>query len=299
MSVITSITATPNRLRIALKFVASCGPEGVVTDVLQQTLLPGALAKSQTDDETQGGSSIGSEVVNELRNLGLLTLSDGDSLKLSPEATDLSESRFVEPLREWLCSPGEAAKRGQRNFPRALAWFLCQDPASPLSWEDNYSGLVNEDCGHEEVPFDLTNRARCNQFVYWARFLGFAWRLSLDGRNTVIPDPTSAIAESLSSWKEITDWQPIEHVLHKLAVDLPVLEGGVARDDLESKLVMAKQRPEGHVSRSTSFALRRLERNRQVQLDRIADAKAMNLAFGAELRAISHLRWIGTSGDYA
>ena len=297
MSVITSFGATPNRLGIALKFVASCGQEGVVTDILQQTLLPGALARSQAEDETLGGSAIGTEVVTELRNLALLTLSDGSSLKLSPEANDLSESRFVELLREWLCNPGEAAKRGQRNFPRALSWFLCQDPALPLPWEDNYSGIVNEDCGHEDVPFELTNGARCNQFVYWARFLGFAWRLSIDRRNTVIPDPTRAIAESLGSWEEMTEWQPIEQVLHRLAVDLPVLEGGAVRNDIESKLVTAKQRPEGHISRSTSFALRRLQRNRQIQLDRMADAQAMNLDFGAELRAVSHLKWTGVSGD--
>ena len=74
MSVTTSWGATPNRLRIALKFVAGSGQDGVTIDAIQQTLLPGALAGTQADDEPQGGSAIGTEVVTELRNLGLLNL---------------------------------------------------------------------------------------------------------------------------------------------------------------------------------------------------------------------------------
>ena len=41
MSVITSWGATPNRLRIALKFVAGSGQDGVTINAIQETLLPG------------------------------------------------------------------------------------------------------------------------------------------------------------------------------------------------------------------------------------------------------------------
>ena len=200
-------------------------------------------------------------------------------------------------LQDRLLNPTEAARHGQGSFPGALAWFLCQDPATPLSWEENYRGLVEADCGPVSGSFELTNRARCNQFVYWARFLGFSWRLNIDGRNVVIPDPTKSIARSLCAWEGMVVWRSIDAVLSKLAVDLPVLEGGVARTEIESKLATAKHRPDEHISRSTSFALRRLERSGQIEMDRLADARAMNLDFGSDLRAVSHMKWTGSFGD--
>ena len=172
MSVITSWGATPNRLNIALRFVALSGPSGVVDDILQQTLLPGELARNQAGDEdSQGGSAIGSEVVSELRNLGMLISSDHGALVVSPSLRDMTKDRFVEYLQGKLLNPAEAAKHHQGAFPGALAWFLCQDPAIPLPWSDNYRERVDQDCGPEYSSFELRNVARCNQFVYWARFL--------------------------------------------------------------------------------------------------------------------------------
>ena len=298
MSVITSWGATPNRMSIALRFVSLSGPSGVVDDILQQTLLPRELARNQAgDDDPQGGSAIGSEVVFELRNLGMLISSGQGALVVSPSLKDIGEDRFVEYLKEKLLDPAEAAKHHQGAFPSALAWFLCQDPTIPLPWGSNYKELVDQDCGPEDSSFELRNAASCSQFVYWASFLGFAWRLHIDGKNSVVPDPTKSIARSLGGWEEMTDWQPIEKCLSRLAVDLPVLEGGTARTAIESKLPTEKHRPDEHLSRSTSFALRRLERSGQIDIDRVADARAINLDFGSGLRAVSHVKWIGSLGD--
>ena len=202
MSVIASLTATPNRLKIALRFVSSCGSSGIKEDLLQQTLLPAELASGQSgDDEPQGGSAVGDEVVRELRSLKMLVSGDDGSLTVSPCLAGLTEDRFVGYLQEKLLDPAEAENHGQKTLPEALAWFLCQDPATPLAWEDNYRGLVEQDCGPEGASFELTNRARCNQFVYWARFLGFAWRLEIDRQNVVVPDPAKAIARNLGRWE--------------------------------------------------------------------------------------------------
>ncbi len=298
MSVITSWGATPNRLKIAIRFVASCSTNGVTDDILQQTLLPGELARNQGgDDEPQGGSAIGSEVVSELRYMRMLISSGEGFLKVAPRLKDMSNEQFVQYLKEKLLDPTEAAIHGQEAFPRALSWFLCQDPGTPLAWGYNYRELVEDDCGSGSDSFELRNDANCNQFVYWARFLGFAWRLNLGGRNTVIPDPTKSIARSMGRWGELTDWQPIGGILNKLAIDLPVLEGGTARTEIESKLATAKQRPNGHISRSTSFALRRLERSGLIEMARLSDARAMNLDFSSDLRAVSHVKWTGLYGD--
>ena len=301
MSVIASVTATPHRLEIALRFVSICGPAGVTHEVLQQTLLPGELSRNQAgDEEPQGGSAVGDDVVRELRNLRMLVLGDDGSLTVSPNLTGLTEDRFVAYLQEKLLNPEEAAKHSQEAFPLALAWLLCRDPATPLAWEDNYRGLVEQDCDPEGASFELTNRARCNQFVYWARFLGFAWRLEIDWQNVrqnvVVPDPAKAIARNLGRWEAKPGWLPVGEFLSRLAVDLPVLEEGTARKAVESRIAPDRRRPDGHISRSTSFALRRLERSGQIEMQRLADAQAMNLELGSELRPVSHVRVAGTSG---
>ena len=297
MSVITSWGATPNRMRIALKLVSGSGQEGMTSEEMQQMLLPAALASSQSDDDAQGGSAIGDEVISELRNLGLLIRAGNGCFRVSPDAIAVSEVEFVRLLQDRLVNPVEAGNLGQGAFPQALAWFLCQDPGSPLSWEDNYRSRVESDCGSEGQSYELTNRARCNQFVYWARFLGFAWRLNIEGRNVVIPDPSKAVARSLGRWDELTDWQPFSGVLSRLSDELPVLEGGAARTEIEASLPPEKRRDDEFMSRSTSFALRRLERSGQIQMERPADALAVNLDFGSEPRAVSHIKWIGPVGE--
>lgn len=294
MSVVASLTATPNRLKIAIRFVSSCGSGGIKEDLLQQTLLPAELARSQSgDDEPQGGSAVGDEVVRELRNLGMLVLGDDDALTVSP---DLSEYGFVDFLQQKLLNPEEAEKHGQSALPKALAWLLCRDPSRPLAWGDNYRDLVEQDCGPEGASFELTNGARCNQFVYWARFLGFAWRLEVDRQNVVVPDPTKAIARNLGRWEAKPGWLPIGEFLSRLAVDLPVLEEGTARTAIESMIAPERWRPDGHISRSTSFALQRLERSGQIEMQRLADAPAMNLELGSKVRPVSHIRVAGSSG---
>ena len=293
MSVINSWGATPNRMRIALKFVSGSGQEGMTNEAIQQTLLPAALAGSQSDDEPQGGSAIGTEVISELRNLGLLIQTGDGCLRVSSDAINVSDDGFVQLLQDRLIYPAEADNFGQGAFPRALAWFLCQDPASPLLWGENHRNRVESDCGTEGGAFELTNSAGCNQFIYWARFLGFAWRLNIEKQNVVIPDPTRSIAREMGRWEATTDWQPIGEVLSRLANRLPVLEGGAARTEIESRLGPEKQRAGELISRSTTFALRRLERSGQIQMERTADALALNLDFGAEPRAVSHIRWTG------
>ena len=72
---------------------------------------------------------------------------------------------------------------------------------------------------------------------------------------------------------------------------LPVLEWGTARTEVETRLPVQKQRPEGTLSRSTSFALERLERRGRVVLERPADADAINLDLASGLRPISHVTW--------
>jgi len=193
-----------------------------------------------------------------------------------------------------LLDPVEAEKYGQGSFPLALAWFLSQDPTIPFVWGHNYANQVIEECGAESRSFELTNHSRFEQFVYWARYLGFAWRLDLEDSRAVLPDASHALARHLPSILPAKTPRTIQEVMAELARHLPVLEGGEARKRVESLLSPEKRRPPGQLSRSTSFALERLEIQRKVVLERVHDAPALNLDRASGPKAISHITWQGS-----
>ena len=290
MSVITTFPATPNRMKIVWSYVGRTGRGSIQTEELQRLLGPRALQAGQSEEEgASSGTTIGDHVVSEMRNLGLLERRDDGSLAIGPNAPSGSEAALLAYLESRLLVPKEADRHGQKSFPLALAWFLIQDPANPLIWGQNYSKRVEDDCGVESGSFELSNHSRFEQFVYWARYLGFAWRLESQGVNVVFPDPTNAIARHMPKVLGGNGRRPIQEVLAELARLLPVLEGGTARTEVEALLPPNSQIPDGHISRSTSFALERLERQDIIRMDRVDDAPALNLDRSGAPRAISHI----------
>ena len=294
MSVITTFPATPNRMRIVWSYVGRARQGSIQVEELQRLLGPKALQARQSEDEgASSGKTIGDDVVTEMCNLGLLEHRDDGSVAIGPNAPNGDDAAFLAYLENRLLEPEEADRHGQKSFPLALAWFLIQDPATPLQWGQNYSKRVEDDCGVEIGSFELSNHSRFEQFVYWARYLGFAWRLESREANVVFPDPTNAIVRHMPKVMGGNGRHPIQEVLPEIARLLPVLEGGTARAEVEALLPPNRQLPDGHISRSTSFALERLDRQEMIRMDRVDDAPALNLDRSGAPRAVSHITWHG------
>ena len=292
MSIITSLTATPNRMWIIRTYLGQLGPSGVDVEELRRLLSPRSLRSRQTDEDPDStGTSIGDQVIAEMRNLGLAERTPDGTLTVAASHPIEDEDGMLGYLEARLLEPASAEQSGQRSFPMALSWFLSQDPRSPLMWRSNYVAQVQADCGADTGSFELTNGARFQQFVYWARYLGFAWRMQIRNSNVVIPDPTAAIARHLPSVIGARGPRPLEEAMGDLAEILPVLEGGTARAQLEAMLTTHKRLGVGYLSPSTSFALQRLEQLGQVSLQRMADATAISLDLASGLRPVSHIDW--------
>ena len=295
MSVITSFPATPNRIRITTQFLERLGDRGIAGEELQTLLSPPALQRGQTaEDSTDSGTTIAAAVLLEMRNLQLLEESDEGTVTIASGLQCADEGEFVERMEQRLLDPSNAEQYRQAAFPRALAWLLCQPPEQPLRWDLNYRDQIVNDCGEGTSSYDLTNTSRWQQFVYWARYLGFVWRMQTEnsGVSVVIPDPTGALARHLPATIASQGPSEISAVMTEVGARLPVLEMGVARNEIESLLSTNKRRPEGHLSKSTSFALERLELRGSVKLDSVADAHVMNLDRAGEPRAVSHITWL-------
>lgn len=276
---------------IVWRYLFVAGRSGIEEAELARLLRPLSLQHRQVDSDEDRSSTMITAVLSEMRALGLIKRDKNGKVTLTTAAPDGDDGTFLEFVEQCLLHPERAEQHGQERVPGALAWLLLQDPTQPLTWSQNYQANVEADCGSNIGAFDLTDVARFQQLVYWARYLGLAWRLELQGVNVVFPDPTAAITRHMPS---VTGGQgriPIQNVMNELAQLLPVLEGGTARLAVESYLPQDKRRPDGQLSRSTSIAFERLELLGRLVLERIADAPAINLDSISGLRAVSHLTW--------
>lgn len=293
MSVITSVTAMPNRFTIVWRYLLDHGGEGIAAEELESLVRPVSLQTRQTDGSEAGSGAMFNDVIGEMQNLGIVSKTGEGRITLTQEAPAKDSSSLVEYLERVLLDPELSAEHNQRAFAKAMAWFLTRDPQHPLAWKGGYRGLVYEDCGEDSGAYDLTDEARCQQFIHWAVYLGFAWRLTLAGQDAVFPDPTVALNRNLPRVIAGRGQVPIAEVLEGLADRLPVLEEGRVRDEVESLLAVDRRRPEQQLSRSTSLALERLEQTGSLRMDRIADAPAFTLDRGAGPRPFSHITWLG------
>lgn len=293
MSVVTTVTAVPSRLTIVWKFLLDRDPTGIKSDQLEKLVRPPSLQRRQGDGSESGSSAMFDGVMTEIQNLGIVDKGTDGTLTLSKDSPKKGTASLVDYLERVLLDPILAEEHGQRSLPRAMAWLLTRDPIQPLSWKGGYRSEVTTDCGENVGAFDLTDEARSQQFIHWAIYLGYAWRLSAGNQDAVFPDPTEALRRNLPLVMSTKSATPIEEVILNLAKRVPVFEGGLARDEVEGSLPTSKTRPDHTLSRSTSLAFERLEQSGWIRMERPADAAAWNLDRGSALRPVSQITWLG------
>jgi hypothetical protein len=283
MSVITNLTVTPNRLAIVYDYLSK-REEGEDRDRLGQLLMPQALRSDTTGERTDGdtrGLAIFKEVVAEAKALGLVEETD-DGRLIVPERMRPSARRgFKEVIEPLLLDPELALGAGQKGFAPSLAWFLVQDPARPLEWGQSHAGEMEDQCGSGAGKIELSNKESFQNFVYWARYLGYAWRLKAgSGAEVVMPDPTEAIARYLPEIFGGKRSMTLREFMRALAERSPVFENGETRVEVESMVPVQMRREQNTLSHSTSLALERLESKGVIKLDNPHDAlDVMNLGW--------------------
>lgn len=174
---------------------------------------------------------------------------------------------------------------------RALAWSLAQDPYTFPSSYDDGEKLQNR---QGIAPKLFVNSTRWNGFVEWAVFAGVAWKTS----RTVVPSPTFALRSVLGEvFQGSTDLS--EHdFFWRLAVALPVVDGGTYRKTVESQIARPwRELLEHEVSPSLSAALLTLEHEGALRLEARSDAPARRLLGpgGGESRGVSHVVRLGAA----
>jgi hypothetical protein len=161
----------------------------------------------------------------------------------------------------------EAEESKSADLTRSLAWLLAQDVYA-LDWR-TLPQLEMDQLTREDLCF-AQNDTRLNGLKTWGRFLGFLWN---DGREAVV-DPTVAIRDVIGGVLPETQELPVDKFIELLANELPVLDTGIYRRDVESHLDRKHyvQLPERTLSKSLSRALYLLRREGTIEFLSKSDA---------------------------
>ena len=194
-------------------------------------------------------------------------------------------------MKEDNCLPlwGDASENEKGNgtaadFIRAISWTLSQNIYTfPKVWEPVEQIEISQMLYGNKI---FSSSFRFNAFRHWSRYLGFA---SGDSGSFQI-DPSVAIRDELPLVFGNQQELSAKDFLSALRTQLPVLDNGVYRREVESNMNPAIWRNpnEGHLSMSLSFALRRLDLSGAIKLKGQADA-------GSSVRLTGHTyqTWIG------
>lgn len=297
MSIVTTAQAVPSRL-LAIYATLFAGEQGEPKERIEAYATPPSLAGRGADEDGEPSTTLFTNTLQEARRLGLVEDADG-RLRLTAEARgggkkgQPSERYFRDYMRRTLFDPARAVETQQAGFMLALAWFLNANPLKPMGFGDGPQIALKVDIGDQASKTELTSLNRYQNFLYWARYLGFATFFGArDGEDTArraVPDPTRAIADVLPVIFSEEPELPIETFLSRLATVYPVFERGSARLDYEEMRLNPTSGTGHRLSITTSLALQRLNDRQMIAMTSVADAPARVLDFGLREGRVSHV----------
>jgi hypothetical protein len=261
---------------------------GEVKERLESWATPPSLSGRGADEDGESSTTLFSNTLQEARRLGLVE-EVNDKLRLTADARGGgkrghdSERYFRDYLKRTLFDPARAIETQQAGFMFALAWFLGANPLKPMVFSEGPQIALRIEIGDHANKTELTSINRYQNFLYWARYLGFATifggRDDDSGSRRAIPDPARAIEAALPAIFAATEL-PIEAFLSRLSAIFPVFETGSVRKDYDAMRLKPPVDSEHRLSIATSIALQRLADRQRITLSVVPDAPARVLDFG-------------------
>ncbi len=300
MSIVTTAQAVPSRL-FAIYAVLFDRENGEVKDRIESWATPPSLSgRGGGDDDGESATTLFSNTLVEALRIGLVEEVE-DKMQLTADARSggkrgkNSETYFLAYLRRILFDPARAAETQQAGFMIALSWFLSSSPLRPMNFSEAPQIGLKAQIGDHDSKTELTSLHRYQNFLYWARYLGFATIVGggSDAEDVtsrrVIPDPVKAIESALPAIFADTNKLPIEQFLTRLAAIFPVFETGSVRQDFEAMRLTPATDGDKRLSIATSLALQRFEDRQCLTMTIVADAAARILDFGQHEGRVSHV----------
>lgn len=187
--------------------------------------------------------------------------------------------------------PTEKGVGRAADLARGLAWALAQDI---YNLPDSGKEIESLDRSQATTArFIFLNDTRWPGLRPWARYLGFG--------SSFLFDPTEAVRDELPHILGKGKTMAAEAFIKALGARLPVLDGGVYRNEVEANLRPDRwRRPEpGHLSMSLSMALRRLDLDGTIKLETLADSGAVVKLSGRNYRTWTSFTQVRLVGEKA
>jgi hypothetical protein len=266
MSLVTALTVTPSRLTALLETCMVVGGRAPRMDV-EGLISPPVLRRGADPEEAKVD-----ELLREAQRLGLAVL-DGPEIVLTTDGTDASRD-----LRSWLwprlLSDEDATALSQEEFPLLLCWLLMQDPYEGLDWAegpDTVKAVFGDAASTRET---LRNKSVFQQFLYWARYLGFVTWVKTNQGTRVVPLPTAALERVLDDPSLGPGYRgTADGFVRRVGELCPVLESGKVRERVESGSSFRSYDLTSAVSPSLGLALLTLEARGRIQLMLESDSR--------------------------
>ena len=299
MSILTTAQAVPSRL-FAIYAALFDSENGEVKDRIEAWATPPALSGRGGDDDGEPATTLFNITLAEARRIGLVEEVD-EKLRLTADARGGgkkgkdSESYFLAYMRRTLFDPARAAETQQAGFMIALSWFLSSSPLRPMNFSEAPQNGLKAQIGDHASKTELTSLNRYQNFIYWARYLGFATIVGggSDAEDAtsrrVIADPVKAIESALPAIFADANDLPIEQFLARLAAIFPVFETGSVRQEFEAMRLTPAVDIDKRLSIATSLALQRLVDRQRLNMTSVADAPARILDFGPRVGRVSRV----------
>jgi hypothetical protein len=299
MSIVTTAQAVPSRLfAIYAALFESEGGEG--KSRIEGWATPPSLSGRGGDEDGERSTTLFSGALTEARRLGLVEEVD-EKLRLTAEARGggkkgrASELFFLEYMRRTLFDPARAVETQHTGFMLAMSWFLSSSPLRPMNFSEPPQIGMRAQIGEHASKTELTSLNTYQNFLYWARYLGFATIVGggRDGDDLtsrrVIPDPLKAIESALPAIFAEANDLPIGQFMTRLAAIFPVFETGSIRHEFDGMRLIPVADVGNRLSITTSMALQRLADRQRLSLASVADADARILDFGTREGRVSRV----------
>lgn len=244
------------------------------------------------------------------RGLGFLEAGQEELLAIAPQFASIAQSDIdglrtailgllmkPENVPALLGVEGDEAATRASDFVRVAAFSLAQDPYELASVTSDNAALEK---GRGQGLGELwQGTGRWSSFQEWAYFCG----LGMPTPRGFLMNPARAIREALRSLAAERHWIPgtemtLEELLRLLAAEVPLLEAGTYRRQIDERLGRQGEFVERkRISPSTSLAFLQLAHEREIVfLDQAGDVSTRHTLTGWRHRPLvsySHVR-IGT-----
>ena len=272
----------PSVARVLFRALQAADGFELPQDELTKSVVPAALPRGEGAEPGSGSKGF-DDTLYACHMIGLFDRT-GDLVRLHPDLPDHARDRRrrdqqLRPLLRDLILRDAMnyglwdSTEGTRDFTRALAWYLALNPLRPPApWNDPAGVDVVQERQFTAGERVFSNDTRWGAFDRWMTFLGFGHHLPRNGKDVVVPDPTEVIRHALPSVLT-AQRQEISVVIEELGQQIPVLDGGSYRRQVEARMKPeAVQTATDLLSPSLAHALLRLHDQQVIVLEDLADA---------------------------